>query len=224
MRIRLLAFATAKEALGHGELDFEVPDGTTVSDLADLLRPAYPDLASIWSRLAIAVDGDLAQPQTPLQENSEVALLPPVSGGAPEARTSLVEEVIDVPRLAGEASHPSCGAVVLFVGTVRNRHLDRTVVGITYDAYRSMATRKLEAIAVDLESSYETLRVRIIHRLGQIPTGEASVAIAVASPHRAESYAASREALERLKREVPIWKREHYADGPAVWREEEPLG
>lgn len=223
MKIRLLAFATARDALGQGELELEVPSGSTVADLARLLRTDYPDLAPIWSRLAVAVDGDLAQPQVELHENSEVALLPPVSGGAPQARTSLVDEVIDVKELAATAGDSSCGAVVLFVGTVRNRNLDRQVEGITYDAYRSMAAPKLESIAADLEVSFGDLRIRIVHRLGEIPAGEASVAIAVASPHRSAAYDASREALERLKREVPIWKLEHYVDGPAEWREEEPL-
>lgn len=223
MKIRLLAFATARDALGQGELELEVPSGSTVADLARLLRTGYPDLAPIWSRLAVAVDGDLAQPQVELHENSEVALLPPVSGGAPQSRTSLVDEVIDVHGLAATVGDPSCGAVVLFVGTVRNRNRNRQVEGITYDAYRSMASHKLESIATDLEESFRDLRIRIVHRLGEIPAGEASVAIAVASPHRTAAYDASREALERLKREVPIWKLEHYVDGPAEWREEEPL-
>lgn len=224
MKIRLLAFATVKEALGQGELELEVPEGTTIADLASLLEAEYPDLKSLWPRLAVAVDGDLAQPQAQLQDGSEVALLPPVSGGAPQPRATLVDQVIEVTRLAATAGHSSCGAVVLFVGTVRDRNRQRPVEGITYDAYRPMAARKLEAIAAELESSLDDLRVRIAHRLGEIPVGEASVAIAVAAPHRAAAYEASRQALERLKKEVPIWKQEHYADGPAEWREEEPLG
>jgi len=224
MRIRLLAFATAREALGATEVTFEVPEGSTVDDLADLLRQEYPDLAEIWSRLAIAVDGVLAQSHDLLDEDSEVALLPPVSGGAPAPKTSLVDGAIDTQDLLAAAGHPSCGALVLFVGTVRDRNGDRAVEGITYDAYRSMAAEKLETIVAELEDSSATLRVHIVHRLGEVPVGEASVAIAVASPHRSAAFDASREALERLKREVPIWKLEHYSDGPPEWREEESLG
>jgi molybdopterin converting factor subunit 1 len=224
MRIRLLAFATAREALGAAELALEVPEGSTVTDLAELLRPEYPDLAAIWSRLAIAVDGDLVQTHEELGENSEVALLPPVSGGAPPSLTSLVDELIDTNELVATASHPSCGAVVLFVGTARSQTGTRTVESITYDAYRSMAAEKLETIATELQDSSSILRVHIVHRLGEVPVGEASVAIAVASPHRSAAFDASREALERLKREVPIWKLEHYSDGPPEWREEESLG
>lgn len=223
MRIRLLAFATARQALGSGEIDFEIEPGATVSDLANQLQDAYPELRGIWPRLAIAVDGDLAGPQTVLEENSEVALLPPVSGGAPRGRAQLVDHPIDLQILADAASHPSCGAVLMFVGNVRDRHQDRDVDRITYDAYRTMALDRLEAIAADLEDPDSGVRVHIVHRLGEIPVGEASVAIAVASPHRAAAYETSRTALERLKQEVPIWKQEHYTDGRVEWREEENL-
>ena len=223
MNIRLLVFATARQALGREELELTVPDGSTVADLASLLQERYPDLTDLWPRLAVAVDGDLVDPQSPLREGSEVALLPPVSGGAPQARAALVETPIDMTSMTTAIGDSSCGALVVFVGTVRDRHLDRQVAAITYDAYRSMAVQRLEAIADDLENSFADLRVRITHRLGQVPASEASVVIAVASPHRDAAYEASREALERLKREVPIWKLEHHVDGPAVWREEESL-
>jgi molybdopterin synthase catalytic subunit len=106
---------------------------------------------------------------------------------------------------------------------VRNQHAGRKVTQLTYSAYRAMARAALEAIAADLEAAHEGLRAAIVHRLGEVGVGEASVVIATASPHRAAAYEANRTALERLKTEVPIWKREHYAGGEAVWREEEPL-
>jgi molybdopterin synthase catalytic subunit len=223
MRIRLLAFATARQALDCGELEIEVETGSTVADLAIRLKADYPDLGAIWPRLALAVDGELVDSQAVLQEGSEVALLPPVSGGAADNRAQLVDRTIDLQALADAAAHPSCGAVLLFVGAVRDRHQDREVDRITYHAYRTMALDKLEAIAASLEDRASCLRVRIAHRLGEIPVGEASVAIAVASPHRSAAYDASRTALERLKQEVPIWKQERYTDGQVEWREDEPL-
>jgi molybdopterin synthase catalytic subunit len=223
MRVRVLAFATARDALGRDETVCEIPDGSTVAELAQLLQTDFPELSTIWPRLAVAVDGELVGPDAFLQDGCEVALLPPVSGGAPANRTALVVGPIDTAGLAQAASHPSCGAVVLFVGTVRDNHDRRSVAGITYDAYRAMAGGKLEAIAAEIEGSHEGLRLRIAHRLGDLAVGETSVVIAAASPHRAAAYEASREALERLKREVPIWKRERYRDGDVRWREEEPL-
>ncbi len=173
----------------------------------------------------MAVGGQLAAGDRELDDGAEVALLPPVSGGAPVAappRAELVEGAIDVADVASRVAEPRCGAVVVFSGTVRDHHQGRTVELLTYAAYRPMALETLERIAAELEAKAD-VRVALVHRLGDVPVGEPSVVIAVASPHRAAAYEASREALERLKREVPIWKREHYAGGDAAWREEEPL-
>ncbi len=136
---------------------------------------------------------------------------------------ALTDEAIDVAAVERSVAGAGRGAVLLFLGTVRDHHRGRAVDRLTYSAYRAMATETLERIARELEAKAAELRVAIVHRLGEVPVGEASVAIAAASPHRAAAYDASRQALERLKREVPIWKREHYADGEAVWREEESL-
>jgi len=137
--------------------------------------------------------------------------------------TALVDAPIDLAALLADLAAPGCGALVLFLGTVRDQHAGRPVSGITYDAYRPLAARTLAAIAADLEREHPGSRVEIVHRLGRLAVGEVSVAIAVAAPHRAAAYAASRTALERLKREAPIWKLEQYGDGTACWREEEAL-
>ncbi len=223
MRIRLLAFATAADALGS-ERDLDLPAGATIGDLRDRLLADSPALSRLWPRLAIAIDGRLARLEEEIPDGAEVALLPPVSGGAPEARAALTDGPIDVGAISAAVAGPGRGAIVLFLGTVRNAHGGRKVAALTYSSYRRMAEQKLGEIVADLESQGIDLRAAIVHRLGDVAVGEPSVAIAVASPHRAEAYEASRTALERLKAEVPIWKRERYADGSEAWREEEPLG
>lgn len=223
MKIRLLAFASAGDALGAGELDLEMPDGSRVADLRERLDRDHPRLAPLWPRLAVAVDGRVVSPEAPLTDGAEVALLPPVSGGSEDLRAALVDGPIDADRVAAGVAGPSRGAVVLFLGTVRDHHAGRSVGKLTYSAYRSMALEALRRIVDDLEAGAPGLRAAIVHRLGEVPVGEASVVIAVGSPHRAAAYDASRTALERLKTEVPIWKKEHYAEGPPLWREEEPL-
>jgi molybdopterin synthase catalytic subunit len=220
MRVRLLAFATAAEALGGEERELELPDGATVRELRERLAAEHPALGALWSRVAVAVDGELAPAGAALHDGAEVALLPPVSGGAPAV--ALVEEALDPAAVAAAVAGPDCGAVVLFVGTVRDHHQGRAVERLVYTAYRAMAERRLAAIAEELQEAHAA-RLAIVHRLGDLVPGEASVVIAAAAPHRDAAYRASRDALERLKREVPIWKREHYRDGSARWREEEPL-
>jgi molybdopterin synthase catalytic subunit len=204
----------------------ELPDGADVARLRALLEERHPELGPLWGRLAVAVDGEIAGPGTPLTEGVEVALLPPVSGGAPSLasrRAALTDGPIDAAAVAAAVSAPSRGAVLLFLGTVRGCRGERPVVGLTYSAYRPMAEERLARIVEELEAGGDDLRLAIVHRLGDVPVGEASVAIAAASPHRAAAYEASRRALERLKREVPVWKRERYGDGGAEWREEEAL-
>jgi len=222
VKIKVLAFASAASALGGSRIEIEVPEGAGLDRLRELLTGKYPDLEPIWDRLALAIDGELVGSDALLHDGAEVALLPPVSGGR-STRSRIEHEPIDIATLARQTTSPGCGATVLFVGTVRNRHRDREVVRLTYEAYEPMAEAALERIARDLEAATEGLQVRIVHRLGELAVGESSVVITAAAPHRAAAYEASREALERLKREVPIWKREWYADGDAAWREEEPL-
>ena len=224
MKIRLLAFASAVDALGTTEKELELPDGSRVADLRERLDRDHLGLVPLWPRMAIAVDGRVVSADAYLKDGAEVALLPPVSGGTEEPlQAELVDGPIDTDRAVAAVSGLGRGAVVIFLGTVRDHHAGRPVEKLTYSAYRPMALEGLRKIVADLEASAPGLKAVIIHRLGEVPVGEASVVIAIGSPHRAAAYEASRTALERLKAEIPIWKREHYADGEAVWREEEVL-
>lgn len=132
-------------------------------------------------------------------------------------RTALVGRAIDVAALAAEVSAPSNGALALFVGTVRNENDGRAVDGIEYNAYAPMAERELAAIAAEAVTRFGTGHVVIEHRTGYLALGEASVAIAVAHPHREQAMTGARWIIEALKQRVPIWKREHYSDGTREW-------
>jgi molybdopterin synthase catalytic subunit/molybdopterin converting factor small subunit len=228
MQVKILAFATASDHLGRQPIVRELPAGADLGMLEVALLAEFPGLAALWPRLAVAVDGKLVpaagRAATPLRDGAEVALLPPVSGGAPgTVRSGLVDGPLDAAAAQALVAANDCGALVLFLGNVRDHHAGRQVTQLTYSAYAPMAADRLAAIVADLEEGDQRVRAAIFHRLGDVPVGEPSVVIAVASPHRQAAYEASRLALERLKREVPIWKREHYADGAAAWREEEPL-
>jgi molybdopterin synthase catalytic subunit len=133
----------------------------------------------------------------------------------PSAR--LVREPIDVAALVGEVTRPAHGAILLFLGVVRDVNDGRTVTGIEYTAYEAMASRELQAIASEAAQRFGSNDVTIVHRLGELSLEEASVGIAVAHAHRDQAYALSRWTIEELKRRVPIWKREHYVDGTREW-------
>lgn len=132
-------------------------------------------------------------------------------------RTAIVRTPIEVEALLGEVAHDANGATVLFVGTVRNVNEGRGVAGIEYAAYEGMAARELEAIVAEAASRFGTTDIVVEHRIGHLVLGDASVAIAVAHPHRAAAYDASRFVIEELKRRLPIWKREEYIDGTREW-------
>ncbi len=219
MKIRILAFASAAEALGCRQLEIELDEPASVRDLLDRLEQRAPGLAPIRARLAVAIDGQLVTTDRTLRDSAEVALLPPVSGGEADPVVELVSRPIDPAELSvGDAA---CGAEVLFLGRVRETSHGRGVTKITYEGYEAMAEARLRTICRDL--SLSGARLKIVHRLGDVPTGELSVAIAARAPHRREAFEACARALERLKRETPIWKLEHYDDGSMAWREEEPL-
>lgn len=222
MKLIVLAFASARDAVGAAEIAVELADGTDLAALRELLTARHPELAALWPRLAVAIDGELVRGNPALRDGQEVALLPPVSGGE-ESEVALVDGPIAVEELVSCVRSPARGAITLFLGTVRDHHEGRPVAHLTYEAYRTMALAALRKIADELMAGGDNLAVAIHHRLGEVGAGEPSVAIVVASPHREATYVANRTALERLKREVPIWKKEHYSDGDETWREEESL-
>ena len=132
-------------------------------------------------------------------------------------RAAIVRDPIDSAALLAEVASFANGATILFLGTVRETNEGRTVSGSEYAAYESMAIRELEAIAAEAASRFGTTDVVVEHRIGFLALGETSVAIAVAHPHRAQAYDASRFVIEEIKRRVPIWKREEYVDGTREW-------
>ena len=132
-------------------------------------------------------------------------------------RVAIVERPLDPATLLGEVESHASGAAVLFVGTVREVNEGRAVTGIDYSAYRGMAQRELEAIAAEAVERFGTPHVVVEHRLGVLGLGEASVAIAISHERRAPAMDGARYLIEELKRRVPIWKREHYADGTREW-------
>ena len=132
-------------------------------------------------------------------------------------RVEIVDDPLDASAVVGGLATPADGAVSLFCGTVRDHHQGRRVLRLEYHGYRPMALRKMDAIADEVAGRFAASSVILLHRLGTLEVGEVSVVVAVASAHRAEAFAGCRHAIERIKAEVPIWKKEHYEDGEAAW-------
>lgn len=236
MQVRVLAFGVLKERFRDRLEDrfdgsaftLELPQGATVAALLDRLSEGE---AGCLRGIAVSVNAEYARPGHLLSEGDEVGLLPPVSGGTSRpangsSRESdvifLTRERIDAEKLVAEAKAAEDGAVVVFDGIVRNHSRGRQTLYLDYEAYEEMALKQMRELASAARERFGVRHVMLAHRLGRLGIGETSVLIVVASAHRAAAYEASRWIIDTLKKTVPIWKKETFADG-AVWADGEPF-
>ncbi|MFZ0736874.1 MAG: molybdenum cofactor biosynthesis protein MoaE [Candidatus Acidiferrales bacterium] len=224
MRVRVLFFGQLREITGVPEDYAELSDGARVEDLFARYGRRFPKLLEFRPALAASVNQEYAAWRAPLAHGDEVAFLPPVSGGQRAALTSdlfeLTRQPIPADEIVKSLREPDDGALVVFDGFVRNNFRGRRTLYLEYEAYEPMALAKIREIGAQIREKFSVRRLAIVHRLGRLEIGETSVLIAVSSPHRAAAFDSCRFAIDTLKRTVPIWKKEFFADG-AVWADGE---
>ena len=204
MRVVVRLFAGLRELAGTGQRELELPGDASVRDVWPLLG-----LGDEPPGLLYAVNKQYAEASQALADGDEVALIPPVSGGAfrlthaPVNLTSVVVEVVD----------EQAGAIATFLGTVRAHSRGRDVIALEYEAYEDMAEQVMAEIAGEVEERYDLCKVAISHRTGRVEVGGTSVAIAVSAPHRQDALEACADVIEALKARVPLWKKELYEGG-----------
>ncbi len=204
MRVTVRLFAGLRERAGAATRDGVVADGSTVADVWAAL-----ELGDEPQGLLYAVNRAYAPPAKPLADGDEVALIPPVSGGA----FRLSGKPLSLQAVVDEVATPEAGAIATFTGTTRRHSRGREVVRLEYEAYEGMAEAEMEQIAERLRERHELCEIAIHHRIGVVGIGETSVVIAVSAAHRAAALAACREAIDTLKETVPLWKKEIYEGG-----------
>ena len=202
MKVKVRLFAGLRERAGYAER--EIGGVERVADVWPAL-----DLGAEPEGLLYAVNRVYAGAGRELSDGDEVALIPPVSGGA----FRVTDEPLSLEAVVDEVTDESAGAVATFLGTVRRESRGRKVLYLEYEAYAEMAEDVMAQLAADLEHRYELWAVAIHHRVGRVEIGEASVAIAVSAPHRQDALAACKDAIDTLKRTVPLWKKEVYEGG-----------
>ena len=226
MHVTVRLFASLKDLAGSELVEEFAEASVSVSALRDRLRDAYPALRPHLGRVAIAVNEeyspDLAQP---LHDGDTVALIPPISGGAPDANETpkylVTHEVLNTTSIRDAVMTPASGAVVLFEGVVRNHHEGRDVLRLEYEAYESMAERELRRVGEEILADFaarEVHDIAIHHRLGGLGVGDTSLVVAVSAAHRADAFDACHHAVDRVKETVPVWKKEWGPDG-SHWQE-----
>jgi MoaE-MoaD fusion protein len=202
MGVHVKLFAGLRERAGWSERELDGPD--RVADVWPAL-----DLGDEPEGLLYAVNKAYADRDHPLADGDEVALIPPVSGGA----FRLTAEPLSVDAVVDEVRSDAAGAIATFIGTTRVQSRGRTVLHLDYEAYEEMAEQVMAEIATELKSRYDLCGIAIHHRTGRVEIGEASVVIAVSAPHRQDALAACKDAIDTLKQQVPLWKKEFYEGG-----------
>ena len=201
MRVRVRLFAGLRERAGWGEREVEA------SSVADVW-PAL-GLGEEPAGLLYAVNHQYAERDRALVDGDEVALIPPVSGGA----FRLLDGPVDLGAVIAEVADEQAGAIATFQGTVRRQSRGREVIALEYEAYGGMAEKVMAEIADGVKGRYDLCEVAVAHRVGRCEVGEVSVAIAVSAPHRQEALSACRDVIDELKERVPLWKKELYEGG-----------
>jgi molybdopterin synthase catalytic subunit/molybdopterin converting factor small subunit len=204
VRVAVRLFAGLREQAGRGTREVELPAGAKVADVWPQL-----ELGDEPPGLLYAVNREYAPPGRELADGDEVALIPPVSGGA----FRLSEQPLDLAGLVAEVADERVGAIATFLGTTRVQSRGRTVLHLEYEAYEGMAEQVMADIAEELRGRYDLYAIAMHHRVGRVGIGETSVAIAVSAVHRHEALAACHEAVDALKELVPLWKKEVYEGG-----------
>jgi len=226
--IRVLFFGMLKEIVGFSEDRLEIVEGATLADVFSHYAAKQPRLEELSRSIVLAANRSFAERSLIINDGDEIAFLPPVSGGS-GPYTHVIEEVaghffaltrdaINLGDLRHRQIRPEDGGVVIFEGVVRNHSSGRRTRFLDYECYEGMAINEMARIGRDLAARHEISRITMVHRLGRIEIGEASVVILVTSPHRKPAFDAALEAINRLKKTVPVWKKEYFEDGE-VWVE-----
>jgi len=226
VRIRVLFFGVLRDVVGLREDSLDIPDGGRLGLVFELYAGRFPRLRGLATSVVLALNQEFSTPDAPLADGDEVAFLPPVSGGSgysQEVRDeatgnffALTREPIDGGTIARALLRGEDGAFVNFEGVARNNTKGRPTRYLDYECYEPMAVKIMAKLGRQIAAEFSIGRIAMVHRLGRIEIGETSVAVVVTAPHRRPAFDAALEGINRLKRTVPVWKKEYFADGE-VW-------
>jgi MoaE-MoaD fusion protein len=214
MKIQVRYFAVLRERLRSEGETLELPEGSTVAAALALLAERHEPFGALRGRCQMAVNQTMVRADEVLHDGDELALIPPVAGG--ERHVRLLDEPLSLDRVVRAVASPDAGGIATFTGVVRRHSAGREVERLEYEAYREMAEKVMRELCDQIEAEIAGVRLAVEHRAGALVVGDAAVVIAASAPHRAEAFAACRALIDRLKQQVPIWKKEIGPDG-AEW-------
>ena len=216
IKITIKYFAVCKEKTNIESETLIIPENYNLKQLKELLCDKYPSLQPLISKIKLALNMEFENETAILLNNDEVALIPPVAGGEhnlnEENNYKIVNCKINNEEVLNKVKNNQSGAIVQFIGIVRDFNNNKQVIKLKYEDYTEMALIKMKQIGDEIKMKWPNTKIAITHRIGTLNVGETAVVIAVSSPHRAESFLACEYSIERIKEIVPIWKKEFYSD------------
>ena len=226
--MRVLFFGMLKDVVGRPEEQLDLETGATLGQIFEQYCGRFPRMREMAGSILLARNREFAEPAAAIAEGDEIAFLPPVSGGSEYLQQisengnffALTQHPIVTRKIADRLLRGEDGAVITFEGVVRNNTRGRQTHFLDYECYEPMAIKEMARIGGEIRGGYDIDRIALIHRLGRMLIGETSVVVIVTAAHRKAAFEAALEGINRLKRQVPIWKKEHFADGE-VWVEGE---
>ena len=229
VRVNVLFFGPLRDIAGKAEEKIDVAEGAALGSIFDLCADRFPRLKALKGSIVLARNQRFAAREETAEEGDEIAFLPPVSGGTARGPYThwiedegegnfyaLTREPVDAAKVGREILRGEDGALVNFEGVVRNNTRGRATRFLDYECYEAMAVKTMAEIGREIARGHAIGRIAMVHRLGRMEIGETSVLVAVTAPHRVAAFEAALEGIDRLKKTVPIWKKEHFADGE-VW-------
>ena len=224
VRIRVLFFGVIRDVVGLREDTLDIADGGNLGSVFEHYAERFPRLRDMAASTVLALNQQFSSPSAPLAEGDEVALLPPVSGGSQFWHEvtengnlfALTRHAIDNRQIIDRLLRGEAGAVITFEGVVRNNTKGRRTRYLDYECYEAMAVKTMAEIGAEIARTHTIGRIAMVHRLGRLQISETSVAVVVTAPHRKPAFDAALEGINRLKRLVPVWKKEYFVDGE-VW-------
>lgn len=218
MKVSVHYYAAARELAGCEESFVELEaESASQAEFRSELSRQHPGLEGYLRRMRLAVNGDFVDADQRINDGDRVDVLPPVAGGSPVVFCEISEEPISIDPIFQQVCHPGAGGVALFVGIVRDHAEGKPVARLDYEAHESLAEREMLKVLRGVAAEHPGVRLAAVHRVGQLQVGDLAVCVAASAAHRADAFSACRDAIDRIKETVPVWKKEWGSEGEAVW-------
>jgi len=218
MKIEVHFYAAARELAGCTSSTFELAlKSLPQEELRRLVSDRHPSLAAFLARMRLAVNGDFVDASQSLSDGDRVDVLPPVAGGSPVVLCRVSEQEISIDEVRKAVEHPGAGGVCIFQGVVRDHADGQQVHRLDYEAHETLAHKEMARVLEGVIAEHAGVRIAAVHRLGELRVGDVAVCVAASAAHRDDAFTACRKAIDRIKENVPLWKKEWGPDGQAHW-------